>query len=57
MTARRKARPKPLHPASPLPTMRILLHLLRRNTYATDFGLDAIFARPGLRAGAETTEP
>jgi len=33
------------HPVSPLPTMRIRLHTLRRGTYATDHGLNAIFAR------------
>jgi hypothetical protein len=40
------------HPVSPLPTMRIRLHTLRRGTYATDHGLNAIFAR-----GRETPLP
>lgn len=46
VTARKKAKGQPaaLHPINPLPSLRIRLHLLRRNTAATDFGLHAIFA-------------
>lgn len=43
--------PKPLHPIDPYPSMRVRLHLLRRGTTPTDFGLDAIFApRPREQA-------
>lgn len=34
-------------PASPLPSMQIRLRLLTRGTSASDFGLNAIFAREG----------
>lgn len=42
------AAPPPMHPVSPLPTMLIRLHLLKSGTYATDFGLDVIFAKDGV---------
>lgn len=35
------------HPISPLPSMLIRLHLLKKGTSATDHGLDAIFAPRG----------